>query len=303
LEGSGMVEYVIIAILAFTLIMLLVKHLSVKGQIKNIDKQLREDAPRRRSVSIELFDKDIRALTLIVNHIIEEYSQLSLEKEKEAKALKNSIADISHDMRTPLTSIIGYLQLLGKGDIDGEGQQHLSIALEKSQYLRKLLTDFHELAVLSVKETAIELEKVDLAGIVSDIILDNANEFAHKGISPIFEQSDIPVFIIGEMKALQRAIQNLVSNCLKYSNDDVTFTIIENDTISLIIENSADNLDSIDHNRLFDRFYKGDTSRNVQGAGLGLPITRLLVERMGGEISVDATTETFSIHLNFAGKM
>ena len=298
-----MVEYVFISILVIALIMLLVKHLSVKGQIKNIDKQLREDKPRRRSVSIELFDKDIRALTQTINYVIEEYSQLSLEKEKETNALKNSIADISHDMRTPLTSIIGYLQLLSKGGMDGDGQQHLNIAIQKSQYLRKLLTDFHELAVLSAKETAIELEKVDLAGIVSDIILDNANEFAQKGILPVFAQSDTPVFIMGEAKALQRVIQNLVSNCLKYSNGNVTFTIIENETISLIIKNTADNLDSIDQNRLFDRFYKGDTSRNIQGAGLGLPITRLLVESMGGKISVDATTETFSIQLNFAGKM
>jgi len=283
--------------------MLFVKHLSVKGQIKSIDKQLRENKPRRRSISIELFDEDIKALTLTINHAIEEYSQLFLEKEKETNDLKNSIADISHDMRTPLTSIIGYLQLLSKSNIDDEGQRHLIIAIQKSQYLRKLLTDFHELAVLSTRETAIELEKVDLAGIVSDIILDNANEFAHKGVAPVFEQSDIPMFIMGETKALQRAIQNLVSNCIKYSNGDVTFTITENDTTSLIIENPADNLDSIDQNRLFDRFYKGDASRNVQGAGLGLPITRLLVESMGGEISVNVTSELFSIQLNFAEKM
>jgi len=296
------IEYIIITILSFAFLVLLIRHLSVKRQIRNINKQLQKNTPRCRSVSIELFDESIKALTLTINRAIEEYSQFLLDKDKEINILKNSIADISHDMRTPLTSIIGYLQLLNKTGLDGERAQYLNITLEKSHYLRKLLTDFHELAILDIKETVIEFTKCDLAGIVSDIILDNANEFFQKDITPIFENSSKPVYIMGEVKILQRVIQNLVSNCVKYSTGDVIFKIVESSTITLIIKNPSKNLKDLDHSRLFERFYRGDISRSGKGVGLGLPITYLLIKSIGGNISIDIDTDNFYVNLNFPRK-
>ena len=295
-----MVEHIIIAILTFALIVLLIRHISVKRQIKNIDKQLNDESPRSRSISIELADNSVESLALTINRLIEEHSQIVLDIEKDNQYLKNSIADISHDMRTPLTSIIGYLQLLKQRDFESEQAQHLNIALEKSQYLRKLLTDFHELSTLNANHTATELVKIDLAGMVSEIILDSVEEFTQKGFVPIFEMADNPVFIAGDVGKLRRIIQNLVSNCLKYSCGDVMFsTITGNNTIILTIENPINILNEIDSNRLFDRFYKADYSRSEQGTGLGLAITKLLVESMGGEISACVNNGVFTVKIDF----
>ena len=189
--------YILITILMLALIIVLFMYLNVKRQLKSIDKQLQEKTPRRRSVSVELFNSDIKSLTLTINQVIEDYNQLNLNMEKSNQYLKESIADISHDMRTPLTSIIGYLQLLKRSKLEGEQQYNLEIALEKSKYLRKLLSDFYELSAISINSTEKLLEKVDLAGIVSEIILENAGEFSEKNITPVFNQSDIPVFITG----------------------------------------------------------------------------------------------------------
>ena len=307
-----MVWYALITLLSLALVMLAAKYLGVKRQLKSMVKQLRDESPRRRSLSVGLSDNHIESLALSVNLLIEEYSQQILNMEKDNYHLKDSIADISHDIRTPLTSIIGYLQLLGQSGLNHEHQQLLNVAIEKSQYLRSLLSGFHELAALNASEAEEELAKVDLAGVLSEIILDNADGFSQKGITPIFETADIPAFIFGDPGKLRRALQNLVSNCLKYSCGDVVFTINPPqksddagfkesadmaEVVTLTIENPVDSMAEIDTTRLFDRFYKADNSRSVQGSGLGLAITKLLVENMGGEISACVVDSVFTIKI------
>ena len=294
-----MAVYIIIAVLSLALMSLLIRHIHVKRQLQNIDMQLKEESPRRRSVSIVLSDNSVKALALTINRLIEEHSQVLLDIEKDNQYLKDSIADISHDMRTPLTSVIGYLQLLRRSGLNSEQHQHLSTALEKSQYLRKLLTDFHELSTLNANDAVTELGRVDLAGLLSETILGNADEFAQKGFSPIFENAGTPVFIMSNAEKLRRIFQNLISNCLKYSCGDVTFKITENGTVALKIENPASNADEIDNMRLFDRFYKADDSRSGQGTGLGLAITKLLVEDVKGEISAGAEDGVFTVGIEF----
>ncbi|MGL6197483.1 MAG: sensor histidine kinase [Lachnospiraceae bacterium] len=298
-----MEEYVlilIILIISLALLILSIRHWQVKRQIKNIEKQLKENSSCCRSISIEFIDDDLEALTLSINRLIAEYNKELLEVEKKHQYLQGSIADISHDMRTPLTSTLGYLQLLNRSDLNNEQRQYLNIALEKSQALRKLLGDFYELSILIANENAIsELKKVDLAGVVSEIILDNANEFAEKNITPVFRNSDTPVFIFGDTDKLRRIIQNLVSNCLKYSCGDVVFKITESDRICLIIENPVVNADQIDANRLFERFYMANISRNEQGTGLGLSIAQLLTNNLGGSISASIDNDLFVVQLYF----
>ena len=294
-----MLERAFIILLLFALFVLLFRYVKAKKQIKSIIRQLYENAPRRHSVSIELFDRDIEALALEINRLIDENNKMLLEEEKTNRYLKSSITDISHDMRTPLTSTIGYLQLLGRGDLDDSQRQYLNVALEKAQYLRELLSSFFELSTLDANDTVYDLKKVDLAGIVSETILDNSNEFAKKQIMPVFETTDKPVFIIGNTWLLQRAIQNIIVNCLDYSCGDVIFTISEHDTIRLTSENPVNNAEQIDIERVFDRFYKADYSRSGQGTGLGLSISKLLIEKMGGSVSAYIRSNAFVLQLEF----
>jgi signal transduction histidine kinase len=294
-----MVGHTIIAILLVALIILSIRHINVKRQLKNIDKQLKEESPRRRSISIELSDNSVESLTLTINRLLEEHNKIIIDIEKDNQYLKNSIADISHDMRTPLTSIIGYLQLLKRSNLENEQSHNLSIALEKSQYLRKLLTDFHELSVLKTSNSIAKLERVDLARLLSETILEHVDEFSHKGLSPIFETADSPVFILSNPEKLSRVFQNLISNCLKYSCGDVTFKIIENDKVTLEIQNPIKSMNELDVERVFDRFYKADCSRSEQGTGLGLAISKLLVENMKGEILASVSKGMFTVRIDF----
>ena len=282
------------------LFIFIIKYIKVKKQIKGIRNQLRDKIIRRRFISIELFDRDIESLTIEINNLIEENNQILLEAKESNDYLKNCIADISHDMRTPLTSAIGYLQLLGRSDLNDSQRQHLNTALVKSKYLRELMSDFFELSVLSTNDTVPEYTKIDLAGIVSETILDHSHEFEQRKMTPIFETADTPIFILANSEMLKRVIQNLISNCLKYSYGDVVFMIKEEDeTVQLTIQNPVVNVEHIDVDRIFNRFYRADSSRNGQGVGLGLSIVRLLVEKMGGSISAFAQRDTIVVQLSF----
>ena len=129
--------------------------------------------------------------------------------------------------------------------------------------------------------------------------MNNENEFKQRGIKPIFDSSDKPVMILGSREMLQRVIQNLVSNCLKYSSGNVIFKIEERDLVKFTVENPVSDVDQIDVEKIFDRFYKADSSRNTQGTGLGLSITKLLVEKMGASISAYAGEGFIGIRIDF----
>ena len=295
-----MINNILTVLLLTALFICFIKYIRIKKQIKGIRNQLRDKVIRRRLVSIELLDKDIETLTIEINHLIEENNQMLLEAKESNDYLKNCIADISHDMRTPLTSSIGYLQLLGRSDLSDSQRQHLNTAIDKSKYLRELMSDFFELSVLSANDTVPEYTKIDLAGIVSETILDYSDEFEQKKMNPIFETSDTPAFILANLEMLKRVLQNLISNCLKYSYGDVVFMVKEEEeTIQLTIQNPVVDVEQIDVDRIFNRFYKADSSRNGQGVGLGLSIVRLLVEKMGGSISASAKNDSIVIQLIF----
>jgi signal transduction histidine kinase len=293
------VGYVFAVIAALAILALAVKYMGLKRQVRNIGNQLRAVQPRCNSISVALADCDIERLALEINRLNADYQKAILDAEKSGRALRDSIADISHDMRTPLTAAIGYLQLLEKCGLDDEQRQYLTISLEKSHYLRKLIDDFYELSILNESEPALELQKIDLAGIVSEVILDNADGFENGGIAPIFETAGVPAFILGDDEKLRRIMQNILSNCLKYSCGDVTFKIATGDFVTLTVENSAATLDEIDTERLFDRFYKADSARNARGTGLGLSIAKLLMENMGGRISAYVSGDVFGVKLAF----
>ena len=295
-----MINNILTVLLLTALFICFIKYIRIKKQIKGIRNQLRDKVIRRRLVSIELLDKDIETLTIEINHLIEENNQMLLEAKESNDYLKNCIADISHDMRTPLTSSIGYLQLLGRSDLSDSQRQHLNTAIDKSKYLRELMSDFFELSVLSANDTVPEYTKIDLAGIVSETILDYSDEFEQRKMNPIFETSDTPAFILANLEMLKRVLQNLISNCLKYSYGDVVFMVKEEEeTIQLTIQNPVVDVEQIDVDRIFNRFYKADSSRNGQGVGLGLSIVRLLVEKMGGSISASAKNDSIVIQLIF----
>ena len=273
----------IILILFAAVVILAVRHIRVKRQLKSILGQL--DDKLARLVTIAFVDDDVEAIALKINELLEEIQQTIIRSNRAAAALKSSIADISHDMKTPLTSVIGFLQMAERECEDPKTREILQICLERSRYCNTLMNDFFELSVLDAEGCTPKPEAVDAAGILCEQILAGYPVFEEKGIVPHFEDPGCTVMVYADPGMLNRVIQNLISNGVKYTAGDIFFRICrETDRVFITVANPVSTYVDVSH--IFDRFYTQDKSRS-RGSGIGLYLCRQFTEAMGGGICAE----------------
>ena len=271
-------------ILAFSLF-------SWKRQICEITKQINEN----KKLRISLSSKQIEKLAGIINekNDLEQKTKVKIIQEKEQ--LKHSIADISHDLRTPLTSIQGYLTLLKDCEDKEEQEHYFSVIQAKTDYLTELLQIFYDLSLIESEDYILEIEKIDVNRIVTDCLIDKYNEL--KELTPTIKIENAPVWIIGNAVACKRIIDNLVTNAIRYSDDDIEI-VMDADGI-FTVKNTTSELKNIDVNILFQKFYTVDTSRSNGNTGLGLYIVKELLNKIEGgikEISYKNNILTISVY-------
>ncbi|AUN16369.1 histidine kinase [Clostridium botulinum] len=274
-----------IFIIIFSIVMC-IKLFSYKRQIRDITGQIKEFKERKtnRKINTEIADKDIEELVCEVNEYLELYKRNEEEKIVFENTLKQGIANMSHDLRTPLTSIIGYLKLLENDEIDKK--EALDILKNKTNKLNILINDFFELASIESEDYELDMIKVNLTNIVRDEILSLYEAFQDKGLKPKINILDKPIFIMSDKDSLERIIDNLLSNTLKYAEKDIEINLEEsNNKVILKISNICTSIDEKDVLYMFDRFYMADKVRKGQGTGLGLSIVKSLMEKMDGIIT------------------
>ncbi|MDE6567764.1 MAG: HAMP domain-containing histidine kinase [Lachnospiraceae bacterium] len=286
-----MLENMIILILFAAVLIFAGKYYQLKRQLKSISRQLCVE--HTRLVTVAFADDDVEKVALEINQLLEEIQQAIIKSNASAMSLKTSIADISHDMKTPLTSVIGYLQLAEKECDDEKMGEIIEICLERTRYCNSLINDFFELSLIELQGCTPKIEKVDVAGIICDQILASHPAFEEKNITPKFEDFDKTVFVSADQSMLNRVIQNLISNGIKYTSGDLSFCISEeNGRVIITVSNSVDI--PVDTTHIFDRFYTEDKSRS-RGSGIGLYICRQFVDAMGGSIRAEMDGNCLSI--------
>ena len=264
---------------------------SWKRQICEITKQISEN----RKLRISLSNKHIEKLAGIINekNDLERRAKLQILQEKEQ--LKQSIANISHDLRTPLTSIQGYLVLLKSCQNKEEQEHYFSIIQAKADYLTELLQIFYDLSLIDSEDYILEVEKLDINRIVTDCLIDKYSEL--KKLTPTVKTENAPVWITGNTVACKRIIENLITNAIRYSNDYVEIVIDANGIFT--VKNTTSELKNIDINMLFQKFYTVDASRSNGNTGLGLYIVKELLNKIDGgieEISYKNNILTISVY-------
>ena len=274
-------------------IILMFSLFSWKRQICEITKQISEN----RKLRISLSNKHIEKLAGIINekNDLERRAKLQILQEKEQ--LKQSIANISHDLRTPLTSIQGYLVLLKSCENKEEQEHYFSIIQAKADYLTELLQIFYDLSLIDSEDYILEVEKLDINRIVTDCLIDKYSEL--KKLTPTVKTENAPVWITGNTVACKRIIENLITNAIRYSNDYVEIVIDANGIFT--VKNTTSELKNIDINMLFQKFYTVDASRSNGNTGLGLYIVKELLNKIDGgieEISYKNNILTISIYFN-----
>jgi len=264
---------------------------SWKQQVCQIIKQLQEN----KKIRISLRNRYIEELAGIIKEKEHEAQRTRIQILREEEQLKQSIANISHDLRTPLTSIQGYLTLLKDCENKDERENYLSIIQTKADYLTDLVQVFYDLSLIDREDYILEIEKVDINKIVTDCLIEKYSEL--KDFDPKINIENTPVWITGNSIACKRIIENLITNAIRYSNNYIEISIDSSGIFT--IKNSTLELQNIDVNMLFRKFYTADASRSNGNTGLGLYIVKELLTKIEGgikEISYKKNILTISVY-------
>lgn len=290
----------ILAILSMSAIIILSLYVFLlKRDIKKMNDQLQTiESERNQLIELNLVDSSLNSLAESINKQLLKQKSIRIASVRRESELKETISNISHDLRTPLTAIVGYLQLLEREDLSKKQQEYTQIILEKALVMRDLTHSFFELSYYESKEVKIDLEQINLSHLLIDEILRETASFEKKSIVPDIDiQEDCWVY--ADKKILTRIIQNILANILQHGEDTAHFVLFKNEKTVLKISNHYDPSLEIDSSRLFDRFYTSDGSRSGKGNGLGLSIVKLLAEKLNTTVSATAEEGCFTIQVEF----
>ena len=237
-------------------------------------------------LDISLIDKDLERLAGILNQYNIRQRQAVAGVLRNEEYLKESVANISHDLRTPLTVILGHLQLLQKENLESSQAQRVKVIFSKAEKMKELVETFYDLSVLEEQQTVPEKEKFNISNMLINLITENAVALEKENILPEINLPDYSIYVYSDKNMVERILQNLLTNAIKYSVGTIKITLMEkeNNNIIFTIENPMSDSSEIDCNRLFDRFYTGDKSRHNGSTGLGLAVVKTLVAILGGNI-------------------
>ena len=211
------------------------------------------------------------------------------------RELKNAVVNVSHDLRTPLTAICGYVELLEREELSPDAARYAAVIRERTEAMRSLCEELFRYSLVSSEDEQMHPEVLSLSAALQESFAAAYTMLKERGITPEISLPETEVQRTLDRAALMRIFSNLLSNAAKYSDGDLRVTLSADGTICF--ENAASALSEVEVGRLFDRFFTVDSAR--KSTGLGLAISRTLTERMGGSISASLTDGRLTIRLSF----
>lgn len=292
------VAVMISVVLAIVSIALAIQLLSLKSEMCKLktELELTRNKSYNRQLTVTLIDKDFSALATEINKNLDYQKQLKLQSECAERSLKQSVSDIAHDLRTPLTVIKGNLQMLeGEENLSERGMEYLRICSEKSEAMKQMADDFFELSLLESDSTEVVLSRVNITNLLMQFIADNEAVIRSCRLAPNVIFSEKTVFAKADEQLLTRMFSNLLNNIVKYAESEFTIALEADEGKCIITFSNPVNSEHIDVEHLFDRTYRADKSRHGTSAGLGLYIVKLLAEKQGAEVSAELKDNVLKI--------
>lgn len=248
-------------------------------------KKLNRDG-KIEKLRLSLPNKNIENLIIEINTLIDDKRKMeNIYKEKDME-LREAIANMSHDLRTPLTSIMGYVYLLNDDKLDKEERkEYLKIIEKRSLVLNDLITNFYGLSRIQADQYEIKFKPVNLELVLGEIIAAFYETLDYKFGEPEINIEEGLGPVLGDKQALNRIFTNLIENIIKHGEGEVKISLKKkNKYIVMEFSNKAEELEPKDVNRIFEKFFTKDRMRTGQNTGLGLAIVKLLVEKQGQKI-------------------
>ena len=293
---------IIIIVLACLSGILMLHLIQLKRNIRKLRLDFKEatsSQEAQRNVTTSLSDKGLERLAAQINQYIGEYYEEQARCRQNVKEIRSEITNLSHDLRTPLTSILGYLELLKPEELKEEQLQILAVVKRRGYQLNDLINELYEYARLENQEYVMRQDRLDFYRMVKEHLLEAYLEFEQAGIdlTPDLPEQSKAIWILADEKCLERVLANLTSNTIKYSTGEAMVSLREEkDWVCLTYRTLRGELSDYDGSHLFDRFYRKDTSRtDVKSSGLGLTIAKLMVEQMNGRIYANSDRDNLYI--------
>lgn len=279
-------------------IVFLIRLIQERKQIREITSQLKDynKQATEMKVNISLSNKHLEALAAEINQTIAGRVEANANTHRVERELKQAIAGMSHDLRTPLTSIIGYMQLMNNQELDeSQKDEYLEIAQKRAIRLQKLLNDFFALSIVDSEDYPINLEAANINALVKETLLSYYDQFEAMSLQPTVKLTNEELVVLIDEHACKRILENLLSNATQHSAGNIRVSLEQqgNEAV-LIIKNRVNHAKQIREDKLFERFYTTDQTRQ-SSRGLGLTIVQSLMNRQDGEITAEVQGEDFII--------
>ena len=248
-------------------------------------------------LSLSSRDRHARRLAAELNRHLRQLRELRRRFQHGDRELKEAVTNISHDLRTPLTAICGYLDLLEreeKGTMSPAAERYLKLIAGRAEAMKQLTEELFHYSVILSAET-MTLEPVNIVSVLEESVAGFYGPLKERGMEPVISLPEDAVVRMLDHRQLSRVFGNILNNALKYSGGDLDITMTADGAVTFT--NAAPGLDEVQVGRLFDRFFTVEAARNA--TGLGLAIAKTLVERMGGTIDAAYAQGRLTIRIQF----
>lgn len=279
------------------IILLLLKILLMKKSAKEISEEFSEKLKNNTNTLISISTSD-RTMKELANHLNIQLKDLQKQRHRFVQGdteLKNAVTNISHDLRTPITAISGYLDLLDREEKSDTVNRYIDIIKNRTETLKQLTEELFRYSVITSPEYESTMEQISLNSVLEESILGFYAILQERRITPNIHIPEHKIIRVLNKAALSRIFSNLINNAVKYSDGDLNIILTEDGKIEF--SNLASHLSEVQVERLFDRFYTVETAR--KSTGLGLSIARVLVEQMNGTISAQYSNKRLRIYIQF----
>ena len=283
-------------ILAVIAVLLSVKIYLLKKSMKEIytdfENCLSEDT--NVQIAVSSGDKTVIRLAKAINFQLTKLRKIKQQYSDGDRELKEAVTNISHDLRTPLTAICGYLDLMEQQDLPEDTERYVAQIRNRSEAMKELTEELFRYSIIS-SMPALSYESLSLNRVLEETLLSFEGELKLKGITPDITIPSDAVQRTLDSSAVTRIFSNILNNAIKYSDGDLFVRLQQDGTITF--SNSAKELSTVEVSKLFDRFYTVDSAR--KSTGLGLSIAKLLTERMDGTITASYEDSKLTITISF----
>ena len=281
-----------LAALCLLAYLLVLRH-SLREAAEELDEKLRTDT--NTLISISSGDRAVQSLVTHINRQLQALRRERLRLHSGNAELTAAVTNISHDLRTPLTALCGYLDLLEQEPQTEAAARYLAVIRERTDAMRALTEELFRYSVLTATADELHTEPVCLNDVLEQSLAAAYGALSARGITPSVQLPEEKVIRPLDATALRRVFDNILSNAAKYSDGDLDVVLTPDGEVTF--SNRASALSRVEAARLFDRFYTVDSARG--STGLGLSIAKLLTEKLHGTISADYENETLRICIAF----